>query len=131
MDAVNGLSFSAKENKIFFSATDQFHAFSEFSDLYEFDMKKGRRQRLSRGQRLSQPVKKENSRGDLSASSAAMAAIAWPFSTCRKGRRGRSPAPSPGVAQPDISPDGSMVAAAVKPEGRTVGDRPLFALPER
>ena len=56
-------------------------------------------------------------RRDLSASSAATAAIALPFSTCKKGRRGRSPAPSPGVAQPDISPDGSMVAAAVKPDG--------------
>ena len=41
MDAVNGLSFAAKENKIFLSAAEYFHAFSEFSDLYEFDMESG------------------------------------------------------------------------------------------
>ncbi len=61
MDAVNGISFAAKENKVYFSAVDLFHAFSEFSDLYAYDVKSGRRQRLSRGQRLSQPVKRENS----------------------------------------------------------------------
>ena len=58
MDAVNGLSVAEDGKKILLSAVDHFHAFSEFSDLYEYDLEKGKLKRLSRGQRLSQPVAK-------------------------------------------------------------------------
>lgn len=116
MDAVNGISFSEKENRIFFSATDQFHAFSEFSDLYAYNMKNGRRQRLSRGQRLSQPVKKENSDEIICVQrhdgGYRLAVFAMQKETVRPLSR-----PFAGVAHPSLSPNGSMIAAAVKPDG--------------
>ena len=115
MDAVNGISFSAKENRIFFSATDQFHAFSEFSDLYAYDMKNGRRQRLSRGQRLSQPVKKENS-DEIICVQRRDGGYRLAVFDMQKGAARPLSRPFAGVAQPDLAPDGSMVAAAVKPD---------------
>lgn len=115
MDAVNGISFSAKENKTFFSAADQFHAFSEFSDLYEYDMKTGRRQRLSRGQRLSQPVKKESS-DEIICVQRRNSGYRLAVFDMQKGAAQPLSRPFAGVAQPALSPDGSMVAAAVKPD---------------
>ncbi|HEX7502930.1 MAG TPA: hypothetical protein VF451_05885 [Acidobacteriota bacterium] len=116
MDAVNGLSFAAPENKVYFSAAEQFHAFSEFSDLYAYDMTRGRRQRLSRGQRLSQPVKRENAPGIYCVQRRDGKYRLAVFDAQKAEARPLS-RPFAGVAQPDISPDGSMVAASVKPEG--------------
>jgi len=116
MDAVNGLSFAEKENRIYLSATDYFHAFSDFSDLYEYDMKKGRLHRLSHGQRLSQPVKKESSSELYCVHRLAGGYRLALFDLRQRAVRALSRA-FPGMAQPAVSPDGNMVAAAVKPEG--------------
>ncbi len=116
MDAVNGISFSAKENKVYFSAADQFHAFSEFSDLYGYDMKNGRWRRLSRGQRLSQPVKRKNS-DEIYCVQRRDGGYRLVVFDLQKGAARPLSRPFAGVAQPDLSPDGSMIAAAVKPYG--------------
>jgi hypothetical protein len=116
MDAVNCLHFAAKENKIFLSAADYFHSFNDFSDLYEFDLTARRLKRLSRGQRLSQPVKIENSeeiycvqrrdgRYHLSLFDIGKRTV----KTLSRGFAG--------LSQLSLSPDQSLLAAAVKPEG--------------
>ena len=114
MDAVNSLYFSKKEEKLFLSATDLFHSFSDYSDLYEFDLKKGKLKRLSRGGRLSHPVSRENS--------------AWIYCIQRRNGRYRLALFSKktgeaksismgfaGMSQLTISADGSRIAAAAKP----------------
>ncbi len=116
LDEVNSLSFAAKENKIFLSATEYYRAFSDFSDLYEFDIQKRHLKRLSRGQRLSQPVKKENSNEIF----------------CVQRRDGRYhlalfnihlrtvqtlSSAFAGLSQLSLSPDQEHLAASVKPEG--------------
>ncbi len=116
MDALNALSCVDREDKLLLSASDYFRAFSDFSDLYEFDVKKGRLARLSHGQRLSHPVRDENSR--------------WLYCVQRRDNRCRLALFSmekreartisvsfAGLAQPSISPDGSRIAAAAKPAG--------------
>jgi hypothetical protein len=116
MDAVNGLSFSEKENKIYLSAVDYFHAFSDFSDLYEYDMKKGRLKRLSRGGRLSQPVKKENSDEIFCVQRRDGRYYLADFDTSRQTLKTLSRGFA-GLSQISLSPDQSLLAAAVKPEG--------------
>ncbi|MCX6558252.1 MAG: hypothetical protein NTW95_12620 [Candidatus Aminicenantes bacterium] len=116
MDAVNGLSFSEKENKIYLSAVDYFHAFSDFSDLYEYDMKKGRLKRLSRGGRLSQPAKKENSDEIFCIQRRDGRYYLADFDTRRQTSRTLS-CGFAGLSQISLSPNQSLLAAAVKPEG--------------
>ncbi len=116
MDALNALSCVDKEDKLLLSASEYFRAFSDFSDLYEFDVKKGRLARLSHGQRLSHPVRDENSRW--------LYCIQRRNNRCRlalfsmEKREARTISVSfAGLAQPSISPDGSRIAAAAKPAG--------------
>jgi hypothetical protein len=116
MDAVNSLSFAAKENKIFLSASDYFHAGSDFSDLYEYDMNNGRLQRLSRGQRLSQPVKKENS-DEIYCVQRRDGGYHLALFDIKKRTTKALSRLFAGLAQLSISPDGNRIAAAVKPEG--------------
>jgi hypothetical protein len=116
MDAVNSLDFAKKEGKLYLSASDLFHSFSDFSDLYEFDLKQGRLKRLSRGGRLSHPVRHENS--------------GWLYCVQRRNNRCRLALFSAktgeaksismafaGMSQLSLSPDGSRLAAAAKPVG--------------
>ena len=116
MDAVNGLSYAAGENKIYFSAVDSYRAFSEFSDLYEFDVRTGRLERLSRGQRLSQPLKKEKADEGYCVQRRDGGYLLALFDLQKRTARGLTRV-FPGMAQPAASPDGSMVAVALKPEG--------------
>jgi hypothetical protein len=116
MDAVTGLSCDEDGDKLLLSATEYFHAFSDLSDLYEYDVKKGRLTRLSHGGRLSHPlrpgagewlycVQRRNNRSRLAV-----------FSL--KKREARSISMSfAGLAQPSLSPDGTRIAAAAKPAG--------------
>jgi len=113
IDAVNGISFAAQENKLFLSAIEYFHAFSDLSDLYEFDNGSHKLKRLSRGQRLSQPVKKENS-GEIycvqrHAGRFFLALFDIGQQTPRTLSRGFT-----GLSQLSLSPDQSLIAAAVK-----------------
>ncbi len=116
MDAVNSLHFAGKEGKLYLSASDLFHSFSDFSDLYEFDLKKGRLKRLSRGGRLSHPVRHEDS--------------GWTYCIQRRNGRCRLALFSEktgeaksismafaGMSQLSLSPDGRRLAAAAKPVG--------------
>ena len=116
LDEVNSLRFAAKENKIFLSATEYYRAFSDFSDLYEFDMKRRRLKRLSHGLRLSQPVKKENSneifcvqRRDGRFFLALFDVLTGTAKTLSRGFTG--------LSQASLSPDQEHIAASVKPEG--------------
>jgi hypothetical protein len=126
MDAVNGLYFSEKEGKIILSAADYFHAFSDFSDLYEYDMKKGRLKRLSRGMRLSQPVKKENP-DEIYCVQRLDGRFYLVLFDATQGKIRVLSCSFAGLAQPSISPDGNLIAAAVKPEGGPWGIA-LFSL---
>ncbi|MBN2345047.1 MAG: hypothetical protein JXO51_01570 [Candidatus Aminicenantes bacterium] len=113
MDAVNGLCVAEKGKKIVLSAIDNYHAFSEFSDLYEYDLEKRKRRRLSRGQRLSQPAKADGSdRIHCIQRRGGRYHLAL-FDTKNGKVRSMSRAFT-GMAQPAVSPDGSMVAVAVK-----------------
>jgi hypothetical protein len=116
LDAVNGLSFAAKENKIFLSASEYFRSFSDFSDLYEFGIQSRKLKRLSRGLRLSQPIKKENSDKIYCVQRREGRYHLALFDT-QKGTVQTLSRPFAGVAQPSLSPDGSMIASAVKPDG--------------
>jgi hypothetical protein len=116
MDVVNGLSVAENGKKILLSAVDNFHLFSEFSDLYEYDLEKGKLKRLSRGQRLSHPVRSVDG--------------AWLYCVQRRNNRSRLAMYSmkkrearsismsfAGLAQLSLSPDGTRIAAAAKPAG--------------
>ena len=116
MDAVNGLSYAAGEDRIYFSAVDSYRAFSEFSDLYEFDMRRGRLARLSRGQRLSQPLKNEKAGGLYCIQRRDGGYLLALFDLRKRTARALTRA-FPGMAQPAASPDGSRIAVALKPEG--------------
>ncbi len=54
---INGMSFDAQNQDIYFSAIDYYKAYYKFSDLYRFDMQTKQLKRLSQGRRLSYPVR--------------------------------------------------------------------------
>lgn len=116
MDLVNGLNFAEKENKIFLSAPEYFHAFNDFSDLYEFDMNTRRLKRLSRGQRLSQPVKKENSDEIYCVQRRGGCYYLVIFDIGKQTVKTISQAFA-GLSQLNLSPDQNYLAAAAKPDG--------------
>ena len=120
LGAVSGLSFSQKEQKIFLSACDLFHAFSDYTDLYEYDLNKRRLKRLTYGQRLSEPWPKQDSteifcvkRQD---NSFHLALFDNKLKTTHTLSRG-----FPGLTQVSLSPDQKLLAAAVKPLQRPWG----------
>jgi len=116
MDAVNGLSFAEKTGKFYLSATEFFHSFSEYSDLYEFDLKNGRLKRLSRGGRLSHPVSRENSEW-IYCLQRRNGRYRLALFSKKKGEARSISVSFAGMAQLSLSPDGSRIAAAAKPEG--------------
>jgi hypothetical protein len=116
MDGVNGISVAEYGKKILLSAVDNFHAFSEFSDLYEYDLEKGKLKRLSRGRRLSQPVKRENS-GKIYCVQRRDGQYHLSLFESATKRLWVSSRPFAGMAQPAVNPNGQLIAAAVKPEG--------------
>ncbi|MCP5047375.1 MAG: hypothetical protein GY940_09410, partial [bacterium] len=65
---INGWSYSKHENKLYFSAVDYFKSFYRYSDIFTLDLATGKMKRLTRGRRLSYPVKqtqgKERSTGE-------------------------------------------------------------------
>jgi hypothetical protein len=115
LDAVNGLSFAEKENKIFISAAEYFHAFNDFSDLYEFIINGRKLKRLSRGQRLSQPVKKEYSDEIYCIQRRNGRFFLALFDIRMQTAKTLSQAFT-GFSQLSLSPDESLLAASVKPE---------------
>lgn len=119
MDAVNALA-AGGDGRLFLSAAELHRSFRDFSDLYAYDLKKGRLRRLSQGKRLSHPawqparpgaperiycVERRNNRSRL--------ALFDP----KKGE-GRSISPAfAGMAHVSPSADGARIAAAAKPAG--------------
>jgi len=116
LDEVNALSFAAKENKIYLSASEYFHNFSDFSDLYEFDIQKRHLKRLSRGQRLSQPVKKENSNEIFCVQRRNGQFFLAIFDPDKQKTKTLSRGFT-GLSQLSLSPDQEHLAASVKPQG--------------
>lgn len=116
LDEVNSLSFAAKENRIYLSALEYFHNFNDFSDLYEFDIQKRHLKRLSRGQRLSQPVKKENSDEIYCVQRRGGCYYLVIFDIGKQTVKTISQAFA-GLSQLNLSPDQNYLAASVKPEG--------------
>jgi hypothetical protein len=116
LNAVNAISSCQNGSRLFLSASDNFRSFSEFSDLYEYDIEKRTLRRLSYGHRLFQPVQDARSgllycvqrreggfvlaRFDSEAKTASV--LSRPFT---------------GMSQLSVSPDGTLIAAAVKDEG--------------
>jgi hypothetical protein len=116
MDAVTGLSCNNDRDKLLLSATEYFHAFSVLSDLYEYDVKKGRLARLSRGGRLSHPVRSDQGEWLYCVQRRDNRSRLALFSM--KKRQARSISMSfAGLAQLSLSPDGTRIAAAAKPAG--------------
>ncbi|HSQ34388.1 MAG TPA: hypothetical protein VLQ89_00200, partial [Candidatus Binatia bacterium] len=115
MDGVNGLSVAECGKKILLSAVDNFHAFSEFSDLYEYDLEKGKLKRLSRGQRLSQPVKMESS-GEVYCVQRRDGHYCLSLFEAERHTLWVRSRPFAGMAQPAVNPNGQWIAAAVKLE---------------
>lgn len=116
LDEVNSLSFAAKENRIYLSAAEYFHNFNDFSDLYEFDMNRRRLKRLSRGQRLSQPVKKDGASEIYCVQRRDGRYHLALFNISLQTIKTLSSAFA-GLSQLSLSPDQSLLAASVKPEG--------------
>jgi len=116
MDAVNSLHFAGKEGKLYLSASDLFHSFSDFSDLYEFDLKQGRLKRLSRGGRLSHPVRHENS-GSIYCIQRRNGRCRLALFSEKTGEAKSISMAFAGMSQLSLSPDGSRLAAAAKPAG--------------
>ncbi len=116
LDAVNGISSAGKENRLLLSATEYFRGFSEFSDLYEYDIDKRSLQRLSHGQRLSQPVMDALSDRLYCAQRRDDRFFLALFDRSAKKARNLS-RPFVGMSQLCLSPDGETIAAAVKDEG--------------
>jgi hypothetical protein len=116
MDAVNGLSVAEDGKKILLSAVDDFHAFSDFSDLYEYDLEKGKLKRLSRGLRLSQPVRKPDSSEIFCAQRRDGRFFLALFDTRTRTAKTLSRGFA-ALSQLSMSPDPVHLAASVKPEG--------------
>ncbi|TFG78436.1 MAG: hypothetical protein E4H23_07865 [Chrysiogenales bacterium] len=116
LDEVNSLRFAKKENRIYLSASEYFHNFNDFSDLYEFDIQKRHLKRLSRGQRLSQPVKKENSNEIFCVQRRNGRFFLAIFDPDKQKTKTLSHGFA-GLSQLSLSPDQSLLAASVKPEG--------------
>jgi len=116
LDAVNGLSSAASEKKLYISAAEYFRGFSEFSDLYEYDLEERSLKRLSHGQRLSQPVKKANSNELYCVLRRDNHFYLALFDT-NTGNAKVLSRPFTGMSQLSLSPDGTLIAAAVKTGG--------------
>jgi hypothetical protein len=115
MDTVNGLSVAENGKKLLLSAVDNFHAFNDFSDLYGFDIGSLKLTRLSRGQRLSQPVKKEYSDEIYCVQRRNGRFFLALFDIRMQTAKTLSQA-FKGFSQLSLSPDQSLLAASVKPE---------------
>jgi len=116
MDAVNSLGFSEKQGKFYLSALDRFHGFSEYSDLYEFDLKKRRLKRLSAGGRLSYPARQENS-GKIYCVQRRNNRYRLALFNVETGEAKSVSMSFAGMAQLSVSSDGRRMAAAAKPVG--------------
>ncbi len=118
-DAVGSLA-AGRQGRLLLSASELHRSFRDYSDLYEYDLKKAKLKRLSKGKRLSGPaaaparpgmperiycVERRNNRSRLAL-----------FDPQKGAARSISPAFA-GMAQPAVSADGGRIAAAAKPAG--------------
>ncbi len=118
-DAVGSLAAGTRD-RLLLSASELYRSFRDFSDLYEYDLENGLLKRLSKGKRLSSPawgparpgdpdriycVERRNNRSRL--------ALFDP----KKGEARSISMAFAGMAQVDVSPDGTRIAAAAKPAG--------------
>jgi len=128
---ITSLHYSPSRQKLYFAAPEVYKTYYNYSDLYSLDPKTGRVKRLSRGSRLSYPVKSNNEED--------------PYIYCIKRKQTRSYLCRfhPETKQEDIlgdklgdilgdklsdgyqslaflslSPDGRQLAASVKQEGK-------------
>jgi len=56
-EAVKGISYSGEEGVIYFSAVEIFRKYYRYADLFRYDLKKKTVRRLTRGKRLTYPVR--------------------------------------------------------------------------
>jgi len=54
---LKGISYFPKENELYFSAIDTFHKYYNFSDLYKYSFKSKKISRITKGARLTYPVR--------------------------------------------------------------------------
>lgn len=57
---ITGMSYFNQEEKIYYSANDFYKTFYYYSDIYEWDIRKQKVKKLSKGKRLSYPVRMGN-----------------------------------------------------------------------
>jgi len=57
---LKGISYFSKENKLYFSAVDAFRKYYDFADLYKYDFKSKKISRITKGARLTYPVRSGN-----------------------------------------------------------------------
>ncbi|MCK5221458.1 MAG: hypothetical protein KAR14_07755, partial [Candidatus Aminicenantes bacterium] len=55
--SVKGISYFRDENLLYFSAVDTFKKYYSFADIYSFDLEKKKVTRITRGKRLTYPVR--------------------------------------------------------------------------
>jgi len=114
---LSSLSVFAAEKKAYFSASDTVRSFLVTNDLYELNMRSNRVRRLSRGQRLSYPVRDTGSQelycvqrqgpGSRLVRFHPLTGVVTPLSQ-----------PFDQITDLDLSPDGNRIAAAVKRDPR-------------
>ncbi|MEN8221774.1 MAG: hypothetical protein ABFR36_00835 [Acidobacteriota bacterium] len=58
--SVKGISYFREENKLYFSAVEKYKKYFNFADIYNFDIDSGKVSRITRGERLTFPVRSGN-----------------------------------------------------------------------
>jgi hypothetical protein len=116
---INGWSYAKQENKIYLSAVDYYKSFYLVSDIYSLDLNSNKIQRLTRGRRLSYPVKP--SPAPAGKNSAAIYCVKRKKTRsflCRldtnTGKEEKLSRAFDGLAFLSISPDNRYIAASVK-----------------
>jgi len=57
---INSMSFYKPENKLYFSSINYFKTYYEYSDIYEYDITKNKTKRITKGKRLTFPIREND-----------------------------------------------------------------------
>jgi hypothetical protein len=118
---VTGLHYARGENKIYFSAADNYRFFYHYNDIYVLAPRTGSVRRLSRGRRLSHPVKGPGKPGVIYCVKRQRAASYLAALDPGTGRERILSRGFDGLAHLAISPDQRYIAASLKPRNKPWG----------
>ena len=115
---ITGLSYSAGEKKIYFSAADYYKSFYYCSDIYVLDPVKNNVRQLTEGKRLSYPVKPGASGNEIYCVKRVKTKSFLCLLDLNTGKESILPVLKPGgfdsLAFPAVSPDNRYIAASIK-----------------